>query len=270
MDRWDERVRGLVDDSSPQTALRVVRGRAYARSGRVTDLRAGTGVLAARVQGTRSTPYGVEVTAPPLDDDAWRLVVGAIAGQVRHGARLLAGQVPDGLEDELTAIGVALFPRRSAVSGDCGCDDPLRPCAHVAAVLEHAADEIAGDPFLLLRWRGRGRERLLAELADARRGEADDGTAPLRLLNGRDWVRPAAAVPDDLESLDAEPSLERLGDPPEWAGGVSARDLFHPLVEGAAAWAAHAGSRADSRADSWADSGADSGADSWADSRAGD
>ncbi len=237
MDRWDERVRGLLDDSSPQTALRVSRGRAYARSGRVTHLRALTGVLAARVQGSRATPLGVEVTAPPLSDAEWDRAVAAVAAQVRHSARLLAGQVPDGLEEELAAAGIALFPRPSALSGDCGCDDPLRPCAHIAAVVEHTADEVAADPFVLLRWRGRGRERLLAELAVARRGEADDGTQPVRALEGRDWTRSPVAITEDLELAAAEPALERLGDPPGWAGGVSARDLFTPLVEGAAAWA---------------------------------
>lgn len=230
-------MRGLLDDASPQTALRVSRGRAYARSGRVTDLRARTGVLEARVQGSRATPYGVEVTVPPLPDADWDRAVAAIAAQVRHSARLLAGQVPDGLEEELEAAGVALMPRPSALSGDCGCDDPLRPCAHIAAVVEHAADEVAADPFVLLRWRGRGRERLLAELASARRGEADDGAQPVRALQGRDWTRAGASITEDLELALVEPALERLGDPPGWAGGVSARDLFTPLVEGAAAWA---------------------------------
>lgn len=248
---WSGRWRVLLDDGSPGAALRASRGRAYQRSGRVTDLRWMAGAQTGRVQGGRSTPYQVEVGVPVLAEGAWAHVVRAIASQVRHGARLLAGQAPEGLEEELAAHGVALFPHPAEVATSCGCSDPAAVCKHVAAVMEDSADALDADPFLLLRLRGRGRDRLLAEMAAARRaGSRIEEGEPLAALAG------AAASPQDWTALrapleDADLVLDRgagvaggevrpvdlLGDPAGWAGGVSAADLFGPLIDRAAAWA---------------------------------
>lgn len=245
--RWSARWLALIDDATPQAALRVTRGRAYERSGRVTDLRVSVGSLTARVQGSRSTPYVVELGVPTLEDTAWARVVAAIADQVRHGARLLAGQAPEGLEEELEGQGIQLFPHPAEVVASCTCDDTALQCKHVIAVALVAADAIAEDPFLLLRLLGRGREQLLAELADARRRRShgangdDRGMATAALgQHHQSWGRARGPLEDlglqDL-ALDQTP-LDRLGDPPGWAGGVSARDLFGPLVDRGAAWAA--------------------------------
>lgn len=236
----------MIDDATPQAALRVTRGRAYERSGRVTDLRASLGGLVARVQGSRSTPYVVEVGVPTLDDAAWERIVTAIAAQVRHGARLLAGQAPEGLEEQLEREGIHLFPHPAEVALSCTCDDRAAQCKHVVAATVAAAEAIEADPFVLLRLRGRGREQLLAELAQARRpslggATGDDRGMPITaLVAGGDWTGARGSLDDlglDDVVLDQMP-LDRLGDPPGWAGGVSAQNLFGPLVERGAAWAA--------------------------------
>jgi uncharacterized Zn finger protein len=237
--RWSHRWRALVDDVDP---LRVARGRGYERSGRVTGLRTAPGLLTAWVQGSRATPHLVEVGLPVLDDRDWDRVVRAVAEQARHAARLLAGQAPVGLEDE----GVRLFPHPAEIGSSCGCDDPSLWCKHVVAVIEAAARRLDRDPFLLLHLRGRGRERFLADLAAARGGADRPATGlPLAALQGLSWTSARSPLDDLTPPSSGEDPLARLGDPPGWAGGVTAADLFGPLVERGAAWAAQQRSRVD-------------------------
>lgn len=235
---WGDRWRALVDDSRPQTALRASRGRVYERSGRVTDLRTAPGLLTARVQGSRATPYLVEIGLPTLDEQGWDAVVAAVAEQARHAARLLAGQAPEGLEDELEPRGIRLFPHPAELRTSCACGDPLPVCKHVAAVIEALARRLDDDPFALLHLRGRGREGFLADLAAVRGGEQAEGDLALTALAGVDWTAARAPLDGMDDDQDAEDPLTRLGDPPGWAGGVSAADLFRPLVERGAGWAA--------------------------------
>ncbi len=60
---------------------------------------------------------------------------------------------------------------------------------HAAGVWLAAAERIAADPFALLRVRGRGRERLLAEVA-ATRGPRS-GAPPSRASTRPRWGPPA-------------------------------------------------------------------------------
>jgi uncharacterized Zn finger protein len=239
---WVEGWRALLGEPQPADVRRFNQGRAFQRSGRVSGVRVDAGRLVGQVQGARATPFLVEVMIPVLDDRSWRLVLQQVGGQVRHAARLLAGHPPDGLEEELAEQGVALLGEPEQVDARCACGEAHRPCAHVVALWEDVAVRIEDDPFVLLRLRGRGRERLLAELAATRRSlsgaERREGIDP-STLDPSSWVR-SSADPDDLEiPMLPEPvtpagALKLLGDPPGWAGNVGAWDLFRPHVEAAA------------------------------------
>ncbi|MGH8905331.1 MAG: hypothetical protein ACRD0K_02140 [Egibacteraceae bacterium] len=240
MSGWVQRWRRVVD--APRLARRVAQGRQLYRSGRVSGVRASAGLLSGRAQGNRVTPYLVEVAVEELDGDGWARVVSVLAAQVSHSARLLAGLVPECLDAELDAAGVALFPKLDELDVTCACGDTAAVCAHAAGVWEAAAATLESDPFLLLRLRGRGRDRLLADLAGAR-GDPGQQRAqagvPVAELDVEGWACPRApldglSLPEmGLPSTSAAP-LKQLGDPPQWAGGVSAWDLFRPLVERAA------------------------------------
>lgn len=246
MTDWSASWRALVDDrGEPAVGRRLQQGRRYLRGGRVTDVRVEAGGASARVQGDRATPYAVTLRLPVLDDDAWARIVEALAGQVRHTARLLAGQVPAALDAELAGTGVRLAPRRSELRTSCGCDDPVWPCLHVAALWEALAERFDEDPFALPRMRGRGRERLLSELAAVRRRRArgaEEPGVPLERLDPGRWTiarQPLHGVGVAPPAVPRTPAgtLRVLGDPPGWAGGMDAWTLLHPLVEGAAGWA---------------------------------
>ena len=245
MNRWAQRWSDLLDDGTPQVVRRLMQGRNLLRSGRVTGITVARGSLSGSVQGFSATPLAVEVTLPVLDDDAWAGVVATLASQVRHRARLLAGQVPDGLEAQLEASGLSLFPRAAELDVTCRCGDAVLPCSHAAGVWLAVGEEIDRDPFALLRLRGRGRERVLADSAAVRSAALPQvlaGTAIADLPLSA-WVTARSDVDDFVPAPPAPPMtaagpLRLLGDPPGWSGGVSAGDLLAPLVERGARWAA--------------------------------
>lgn len=244
---WATSWRGLLADSDASARRELKEGRAYHRSGRVVGADVAPGRLSGRVQGRRATPRAVEVTVAVLDDDQWAQVVDVLAAQLRHSARLLAGLQPEGLADELAEGGVALLPGPDDVEVVCACGR-AQPCAHAAAVWEAGAVAIDEDPFALLRLRGRGRERLLAEIAAARaRRSAQDGegsgdAVPLDRLDPEGWTRARSPLedvhlPPAAATAPGVTPLRLLGDPPGWPRGPGAEAMFGPLVQQAARWA---------------------------------
>ncbi|HEV2783156.1 MAG TPA: SWIM zinc finger family protein [Actinophytocola sp.] len=144
---------------------RLARARAYARSGQVVAMEVGAGAVSATVQGSRPEPYRVLIELTPIPPRQWRRIERALAGQVIFGAKLLAGEMPQDLEDVLDGLGLSLFPSSAAdLTMTCSCPDWSVPCKHVAATLYLLAEAFDRDPFLILAWRGRGRAELLANL----------------------------------------------------------------------------------------------------------
>ena len=171
---WSRRFLSAVE--SILTGGRLTRGRTYARQGQVIDLGIGSGLVVAQVQGSRRTPYGVQISMPAASDVRWEAIVDALAAQAGYAARLLAGELPHEIEDVFAEAGVALFPERgSHLTTSCTCPDWATPCKHAAAVCYLMAEAFDDDPFLLLAFRGREREALLDELRDRRGVAADDG-----------------------------------------------------------------------------------------------
>lgn len=232
---WIERWRGLL--RREDGAGRFNQGRAFQRSGRVAPVRIEPGRLSGRVQGSRPTPYQVEALLDPLDEDAWHTVTAVVAGQVRFAAGLLAGQVTDGLVEALDGAGVDLFGSPGGIDARCPCGEAARPCAHVVALWEQAAERFRDDPFALFALRGRGRQKLLADLlALRRRHEEPPSTIAAAALEVGGWTRAQESLegmrlPRDGSGADP---LRLLGDPPGWAGPASAEELFRPVVEEAA------------------------------------
>jgi len=204
---------------------RTQRGRGYARGGRVEELVIQPGLIAARVQGTRPTPYRVEVRVPTFDEAIWRRAVQLLAEQATHLSSLLIGQLAAGTEQLLSTLGVSLFPRpdeRVAIA--CSCPDWERPCKHALAVLQLVAARVKTDPLVLFALRGRGREDLLAALRVARWVAAADEPAPMELPTFEPehfWEMLLVAEPEvGRDSLSA---LKRLPPPPPALGGALLR-----------------------------------------------
>lgn len=144
---------------------RLARGRAAAKRGAVGALTVDSGVVTARVRGARAEPYLAQLILRPCPEIVWARVEIALAEQALFTARLLSGEVPPDLEQVFADAGSSLFPRSAAdLRMECDCPDWELPCTHLAAVVFELAGRLDGDPFLLLRWRGRDREALLTRL----------------------------------------------------------------------------------------------------------
>jgi uncharacterized Zn finger protein len=233
--RWLTALERLVDSG------RLSRGRSYARSGQVLNIDITTGRVTAKVQGSRPQPYKVKIDIKPLSNEQWERVADAMAAQAIFAAKLLAGEMPNEIEEAFAAANVSLFPpKRDDLITDCSCPDYSNPCKHIAAVYYLLGEQFDGDPFLLFRLRGKSKTEIM-DLLRARRStpEVEAAAAPtvrcrekkieapdepvisLDAEIDRFWVM--AADLSDLRTtierppLDAAP-IKRLGKPGFWHG----------------------------------------------------
>lgn len=165
-ERWIEALERLVDPG------RLTRGRSYARKGQVLSIEETKNGVAARVQGSRRTPYKVSIQVAPLSDAQWEKAIDALSEQAIFAAELLAGEMPQDIEQAFQSAGVSLFPaRRSDLVTACSCPDPANPCKHIAATHYILGERFDEDPFLLFRLRGRAQEQILQGLRRRRAGQ---------------------------------------------------------------------------------------------------
>jgi len=194
---WSERFTEVLE--SIGVGGRLQRGRAYARKGQVIDLQLNAGAVTASVQGSRTRPYRVRIGLTAFDKTAWTQASQALADNAWYTAKLLAGQMPDDIEDVFASIGLSLFPASAdELSMDCTCPDWEVPCKHLAAVFYLLAESFDHDPFGIFAWRGRDREDLLDTLSALR-----SGSLPADRANRADTAAPLA---DCLDSYFAFPA----------------------------------------------------------------
>jgi len=162
-DRWIEALKHLMDSG------RLSRGRSYARRGQVMEINIKRGRISARVQGSRRTPYKVQIELQPLSDRRWDAVFDALAEQAIFAAQLLNGEMPAEIDQVFEAVKVPLFPAaRGDLKTDCSCPDWANPCKHIAAVYYLLGERFDEDPFLLFELRGRSKDDIVAALRERR------------------------------------------------------------------------------------------------------
>lgn len=229
---WRDRFWSVME--SIGLAKRLERGKRYARAERVLAIDVAPGIVTAHVQGSRYEPYEAELEVRTFSEDQWELAVAALASQAIFSAKLLAGEMPENIEDVFASVGLSLFPASTDdITMGCTCPDAVAPCKHIAALHYVLADKLDADPFLLFLLRGCPRERLLRELRHHRAAEAS-GQARV--------TKSAATLEDAIErfwkmgdaikgvSIVIEPPnvsaslLKRLGMPSFWKS--------HPEIRG--------------------------------------
>src|SRR3954454_913310 len=145
---------------------RLNRGRSYARKGQVMNVEVGEGTVKAKVQGSSSRPYRITIEIKALSASDWAKLAQALSTEAVFAAKLLAGEMPQEIEQVFTRSGLSLFPAKLRdLETDCSCPDWSNPCKHIAAVYYLLGEEFDRDPFLLFRLRGMSREELI-ELLD--------------------------------------------------------------------------------------------------------
>jgi uncharacterized Zn finger protein len=164
---WSKRFVKVLE--SFNIGARLSRGRSYARSGQVIDLQIKSGLVAAKVQGSRSKPYNVRIEVEPISDQDWRRIEAEMAGQAIFMAKLLAGEMPREIEEAFSATRLSLFPAyQRELKTDCSCPDWSNPCKHIAAAYYILAEKFDEDPFLIFAWRGRAKDQLIEQLRELR------------------------------------------------------------------------------------------------------
>lgn len=183
---WSQQWLDLLD--SYRFKKRLERGRNYARQGNVLNIEFKGAKVLARVQGSEQEPYKVSLSLDSFSDEEWDYVIESMSQKAIFPAKLLAGEMPQNIEDVFTANGLSLFPfTLSDVHSKCSCPDKANPCKHVAAVYYQLGDRFSEDPFVLFQLRGRTKEQILSDL---------------RKLRGGSNVETSSAISSQKETLD--------------------------------------------------------------------
>ena len=242
--RWIEVLEGF------NLGTRLSRGRSYARRGQVLSINIEKGAVTARVQGSRARPYRVEIKVKTLGRPDWEKLTLALSGRPIFAAKLLAGQMPENIEDVFRDARLSLFPHGGAdLETDCSCPDESNPCKHIAAVYLLLGEEFDRDPFLVFKLRGMEREELVGLVGrqTVTRGEAEGYETTIESFSeqspGDSPPEPLPADPDefwgqanaeeeDTHGVERIPTVsatlpKRLGSFPFWRG----KESFIPALE---------------------------------------
>ncbi|KPK75129.1 MAG: hypothetical protein AMJ79_12465 [Phycisphaerae bacterium SM23_30] len=141
---------------------RLGRGRSYARQGQVIAIDIEKGRVTAKVQGSQRQPYKVAIKVKTLTQTDWKKLARLLAKQALFAAKLLAGEMPENIEQAFQNAKLTLFPnKRGDLQTDCSCPDWSNPCKHIAAVYYLLGEEFDRDPFLIFRLRGMEQKELV-------------------------------------------------------------------------------------------------------------
>ena len=166
---------------------RLARGKRYVRTGAVVDLKIQNGKIQAKVQGSRKTPYKVEVRISPVSEDRCQDIISRCNRKVENLEQLLAGNFPEELKELFQEEG-GLFPRPKEIGFTCSCPDWAQMCKHVAAVLYGVGARLDQQPALFFELRSIEMERFI-DVALANRVEAMLANArkpSSRIITGQD------------------------------------------------------------------------------------
>jgi uncharacterized Zn finger protein len=235
---------------------RFADGRKYAMSGRVKALVCEGRLIAAKVQGSRETPYSVRISFDPFSREQWDSLFALLPDHAGVAAALLRGELPLEVKTAFGKAKLRFMPERyQDLYLECACPDWLKPCKHLAAVWLKFAREFDRDPFLLFQLRGLERGELFAllqgndaaALEEPAEEEGDlEEAKPVVLQSlpsdpAEFWsapaLPPAPAESPDRPLLDDD-LLEKLGQPPFsrnwWALKQEFRQVYDSVYEMAA------------------------------------
>lgn len=132
----------IAEQFSPGEQL--AEGLEYAKTGQTRQLDISAGMVAARVQGRMPQAYKVTLRLPTFAAEQWDTITGAMSGQAKYSASLLAGELPANIEDLFAPVGLNLFPLDLAdLSVSCECDVFRRRLGGEAAVPSVSVASIA-------------------------------------------------------------------------------------------------------------------------------
>ena len=169
---WSQQWLDLLDKY--RFKKRLERARNYAREGNVLKIEFKDQKVLAQVQGTQIEPYTVSLWLDIFSDEEWNYIIATLSQRAIFSAKLLAGEMPQDIEDVFAANGLRLFPfSLDNVHSECSCPDQANPCKHIAAVYYILGDRFSEDPFVLFQLRGKNAEQIINSLRQLR-GQSQD------------------------------------------------------------------------------------------------
>lgn len=145
---WNDNLESYADYSN-----RIGRGKSYVRSGAVVDLQIDKGTVKARVQGTKRTPYTVNVIIDQILPRQYQKILEQCSHRIENIEALANGSFPAELVNIFTAKNGGLFPAPKEIHFSCSCPDWAYMCKHVAAVLYGIGSRLDHDPLLFFTLR---------------------------------------------------------------------------------------------------------------------
>jgi uncharacterized Zn finger protein len=136
-----------------------------------------------------------------------------MAEQAIFAAKLLAGDMPEDIEDAFKAARVSLFPSKSDLDTDCSCPDWANPCKHIAAVYYLLGERFDEDPFLIFLLRGRSKEELMEMLRQRRAGATQSAEDSGEAEHGESMRISQSVVKHEPPGLAADSSFWEFKEP---------------------------------------------------------
>ena len=225
---------------------RLSRGRSYARRGQVLSIEIKKGLVTAKVQGSRKKPYTVKIQVKTLSMEEWKRLARHLTNQAIYAASLLAGRMPENIEEVFREADLTLFPEKHGeLMTGCSCPDWSNPCKHVAAVYYLLGEEFDRNPFLIFKLRGIEREELVDFLGGKKtktKAKKKKRAASKEKEKSQIKPEPLSSKPEDFwghsskkEDLGIETGIppvsatlpKQLGNFPFWRGA----ERFFPWLE---------------------------------------
>lgn len=192
---WSKRRASILESFG--WSNRLERGRRYARKGQVPGFEISAGKVEAKVQGPVRKPYSVTIEIKPITEKSWDHVIEEMSQKAIFTAKLLAGEMPDDIEEAFEAADIPLFPEKSNdIKTHCSCPDSANPCKHIAALYYILAEEFDHDPFMIFELRGRTKDNIIAALRKRRTIDYENPPEPETLPVGAEQEEVALSMDD--------------------------------------------------------------------------
>ena len=143
---WGEKWLNALKDIDHSN--RLPRGRTYANTGKVYDIKFIEDIITAKVKGNYASYYKVRVMPNSLTQTEKEMIIEVINNHPSILSALLNKKLPKELYHELSKIGINLFPESwRQINADCNCPDYAMPCKHIAGLIYMISVEIDKNPF---------------------------------------------------------------------------------------------------------------------------
>ena len=129
---------------------RLSRGSSYANKGAVISLKINNNQITAKVSGSNSKPYNVNIVIPPFFDPELSNFLQNISNKPVIISKLLNRDLSTEILKIAESNNLKVFPKQwTDFKMQCSCPDWAVPCKHLAAVIYKVSEEIDNNPFLV-------------------------------------------------------------------------------------------------------------------------